>query len=187
MHNQGSLVDPRQRSVAVCRRNGAPFSNRRQLSACGLHGYWPVAIRGATLQPFDISSPRGFAGLTRSEERGHEQSRWIGQQVGRELGEGHAFSTSWARPHQDHPPDHVRIFKCQLLRDHAAEREPHDVNVSEIERAAKFGTVLVIAATVDGVSPLEPPTPALSNSMTSRSAAKPFVTLVSQLSMFAAK
>jgi hypothetical protein len=45
----------------------------------------------------------------------------------------------------------------------------------------------VIAATVDGVSPVERPTPALSNRITSRSAAKPFVTFGSQLSMFAAQ
>src|SRR6516225_274087 len=38
--------------------------------------------------------------------------------------------------------DHVGVFERKLLRDHAAEREPHDVNVSEIERAAKFNTVL---------------------------------------------
>ena len=45
----------------------------------------------------------------------------------------------------------------------------------------------VMTATVDGVSPVEPPTPALSNRMTSCSAAKPFVALGSQSSMFAAK
>jgi len=37
MHNQGSLVNPRQHSVAVSRRNGAPFADRLQLSACRLH------------------------------------------------------------------------------------------------------------------------------------------------------
>jgi len=45
----------------------------------------------------------------------------------------------------------------------------------------------VIAATVDGVSPVELPTPALLKRMTSRSAARPLVTLGSQASMFAAK
>ena len=40
---------------------------------------------------------------------------------------------------------------------------------------------------VDGVSPVELPTPALSNRITSRTAATPFVTLGSQSSMFAAK
>jgi hypothetical protein len=77
-----------------------------------------------------------------SKERAHQQGHWIGQQVGRELGEGHAFSPAWARPHQDHPPDHVGVFERKLLGDHAAEREPHDVNVSKIERAAKVDTVL---------------------------------------------
>src|SRR5262249_7646840 len=48
----------------------------------------------------------------------------------------------------------------------------------------KSAQSFVIAATVDGVSPLELPTPALSTRMTSRSAAKPFVTLGSQSSMF---
>ena len=37
MHNQGSLVDTRQHSVAVCRRNGAPFADCLQLSTCRLH------------------------------------------------------------------------------------------------------------------------------------------------------
>ena len=46
---------------------------------------------------------------------------------------------------------------------------------------------LVIAATVGGVSPVEPPTPALSNKMTSRSSANPFVTRGSQSSNVAAK
>jgi hypothetical protein len=48
----------------------------------------------------------------------------------------------------------------------------------------KSTQLFVIAATVDGVSPVEPATPALSNKITSRSAAKPFVTLGSQSSMF---
>src|ERR1700746_2759947 len=47
----------------------------------------------------------------------------------------------------------------------------------------KSAQSFVIAATVDGVSPLELPTPALSTRMTSRSAAKPFVSLGSQLSV----
>src|SRR5215469_16638489 len=55
MHNQRSLVDPRQHSVAVTRRNGATFADRLQLSVCRLHGYWRVAIRDAKLQSFDIS------------------------------------------------------------------------------------------------------------------------------------
>jgi hypothetical protein len=51
----------------------------------------------------------------------------------------------------------------------------------------KSTQLFVIAATAGGVSPVEPPTPVLSNRITSCSAAKPFVTLGSQSSMFAAK
>jgi len=46
---------------------------------------------------------------------------------------------------------------------------------------------LVIAATVGGMSPVELPTPALSNRMTSRSHTNPFVTRGSQTSRVAAK
>ena len=37
MHDQSSLINPRQHRLTVCRRNGAPFADRHQLSACRLH------------------------------------------------------------------------------------------------------------------------------------------------------
>jgi hypothetical protein len=49
------------------------------------------------------------------------------QLVDRKFGEGHAFSAPRSRARQDHPPDHVRMILRQLLGDHAAERESHDV------------------------------------------------------------
>jgi hypothetical protein len=51
----------------------------------------------------------------------------------------------------------------------------------------RFNDNLVIVATVGGVSPVELPTPALSNRMTSHSRANPFVTRGSQSSKVAAK
>ena len=47
----------------------------------------------------------------------------------------------------------------ELLRDHAAERKAQDVKSCQAERAAEFDTGLGHAATVDGVSPEEPPMP----------------------------
>ena len=101
-----------------------------------------VAILDAKLQSFDIGLPRSLAAIACSKERAHQQGHWIAQLIERELSEGHAFSTAWARTEQDHPPDHAWVFECKLLRNHAAERESHDVKVVEIERSAKVGTVL---------------------------------------------
>src|SRR5262249_45183816 len=115
MHDQNSLMHPRQHSVAVSRRNGTPFADRRQLSVCRLYGYWRVAVRNAKLQSLDIGLPRSLAALAGSKKRVHQQCHWIAQLVDRQLAEGHTFSTSRTCTEQDHPPNHVRVFECQLL------------------------------------------------------------------------
>src|SRR6516165_777967 len=80
-HDQGSLVNPRQHGVTICRRNGTPFADRRQLSVCRLYGYWRVAVRNAKLQSLDIGLPCSLAALACSKKRVHQQCHWIAQLV----------------------------------------------------------------------------------------------------------
>ena len=137
MHDQSGLADPRQHRIAVCRGNGAPFADRLHLSACRRLGDWRIAVPGAKVEPFNIGSPRGLAGLAGREERPHEQGDRIAQLLDRKFGEGHAFSAPRSRAQQDHPPNHVPMILRQLLGDHTAERESHDVEAHKIERPAK--------------------------------------------------
>jgi hypothetical protein len=109
----------------------APLADGSQLGdGCRL-GHRRVAVTDAELESYHIGAPRGLTRLALSEECLHEQAGFIVQLVYREIVEDHSLATTRPCAEQNNAPDHLRIFRAKLLRDHAAQRKAHGPTISE--------------------------------------------------------
>ena len=131
-----------QHRETIRRGDDAPFANGSQFGDGRLLGHRRITVGDAELKPFDIGAPGRLALLARCKERLHEQTDFVVQLIDRELVKDHSFPAPRPGAEQDDPPDHVRVFEAELLRDHAAERKAHDVKPRQVERAAELDTVL---------------------------------------------
>src|SRR5271168_546976 len=142
VRNKSALLDISQRCVSVAGWNRAPFPDRRQLGDSGVPGDRRVPIILAGTESFYVRLSRCDTDVAGSEEGSQQELHRISLLLRRKLRKRHPLAAAWSSPQQYDAFDKLRMVKCQLLRNHSAEREAYKVNRLQPQSAAKGKAML---------------------------------------------